>query len=316
MQAGAKIVPLTSIAPKAQQVIVGIYPTTIYDLNVEGSTYSMATYVWFRWKGAEDPTATIEFTNAIEGTTKTKLLDAPTVMPDGSKYMIMTVSGRFFQSFDLLDYPLDRQNITLSIEDATHGVNERVFVPDMPDSGFGAMLKIPGWQILGWRVTKVMQDYGGRFGDLSANGASRYAGLQFELIIERSFDFFIWKLLLPLFIVLCANWMVLLLEPELVDVRTALPATALLTLVFLQKSYSDGLPSVGSLVLMDDIYAVAYLVVVVTLVQVIISAAWLQNRITPERTLLVERLDHISLLGQISLFALSTVIFVLLTQRF
>ena len=44
--------------------------------------------------------------------------------------------------------------------------------------------------------------------------------------------------------------------------------------MFLQKSYTDILPTVGYLVMMDKIYAVAYLLVVATLLQVILTTAW------------------------------------------
>jgi hypothetical protein len=174
----------------------------------------------------------------------------------------------------------------------------------MQDSGFGAMLKIPGWQILGWRLEKTLQDYGSRFGEKGAGSASRYAGVRFELVIKRSISFFLWKLLLPLLIVLSANWLVLLLKPALVEVRTALPATALLTLVFLQKTYSDNLPTVGSLVLMDKIYAAAYLVVIVTMIQVIVTATWVQRADSPALEARVTRLDKRALIAQIVFFVL------------
>jgi hypothetical protein len=178
------------------------------------------------------------------------------------------------------------------------------------------MLKIPGWQILGWRMEKTLQDYASRFGDMGEIGsASRYAGVRFELVIQRSVSFFLWKLLLPLLIVLGANWLVLLLKPALVEVRTALPATFLLTLVFLQKSYSDNLPTIGSLVLMDKIYAVAYLVVIATMIQVIVTATWVQRADSPILEARVARFDKRSLIVQIVFFAVAVGVIVASVQR-
>lgn len=274
MNARAHLSPLGPVAPNVRQVLVGIYPTTVYDLNVGSSTYYLSAYVWLRWRGDIDPTKTLEFTNGVAGVSKTNLLDKPRDLPDGSKYMIMRVDGRFFQPFNMADFPLDRQRLSVRIEDSDNGVDALVYLPDRKDSGFGALLDIPGWQVKGWQFKQTMQDYGSRFGDLSAAGASDYAGLQFDLMIERSASYFVWKLFLPLAIVMGANWLVLLLLPSLVEVRTALPTTALLTLVFLQKSYTDILPTVGYLVMMDKIYAVAYLLVVATLLQVILTTAW------------------------------------------
>ncbi|MFM8484326.1 MAG: hypothetical protein ACKOBT_13385, partial [Actinomycetota bacterium] len=67
----------------------------------------------------------------------------------------------------------------------------------------------------------------------------------------------------------------LILHPRLIEVRTAMPATALLTTVFLQQSSLDALPQVSSLVLMDLIYVISYALIVITFAQVI----WDNNRI-------------------------------------
>jgi hypothetical protein len=44
------------------------------------------------------------------------------------------------------------------------------------------------------------------------------------------------------------------------DVRLAIPATALLTLIFTQQTYRDQIPSLSYVTFMDWIYAFAYLV--------------------------------------------------------
>ncbi len=91
--------------------------------------------------------------------------------------------------------------------------------------------------------------------------------------------------------------------------RTALTATALLTLVFLQKSYSDDLPEIGSLVLMDKIYAVAYLLVIATLAQVVGTASWQKSSNVPDER--VMRLDRTSFAIHIAFFAAAVGVIVL-----
>jgi len=305
----AVISELAKIPAGAEKVYVGFYPTAIYDLNVQSSTYYFLGYVWLRWKGTIDPTASLEFTNAVEhwGLTKKVFNNPPERLPDGSLYQIMLVQGRFYQNFRLHDFPLDRQTLSITIEDGNRGVDELVYVPDKSDIGYAARMRIHGWDILGWRTRQTLQDYASNFGETGSGARSKYAGLRFDLVIRRAPNFFLWKLLLPLVIVLCANWLVLLLRPDLVDVRTALAATSLLTLVFLQKAYSDSLPSVGSLMLMDKIYIMAYLVVLCTLAQVVMTAAWmkeapseaLERRITriDKRLMITEALSFVAVVG-------------------
>jgi len=263
--------------PKGAEVVtVGVYPTVVDELNIAASTYDAVVYIWMRWKGPIDPTVAVEFTNASERQNFTlhKLLDKPAVLKDGSLYQVMQGHGRFFQPFDLAAFPFDRQTVTIQIEDEINAHDNLVYAPDLKDSGFGASLQIPGWRMRGWHAEATTQNYASHFGTAEIATGARHAGLRFGLVIERRESFFIWKLFLPLLIVMCANWLAFTIQPELADVRTALTATALLTLVFLQKSYSDDLPAVGTLVLMDKIYAVAYVLVLATLAHVVAVANW------------------------------------------
>ena len=88
IHANAMVLPLTKIAPGAERVTVGIYPTTVYELSVESSTYFLRAYVWLRWKGGIDPTSSLEFTNVVDqwSLTRTNILEKPQALADGSQY--------------------------------------------------------------------------------------------------------------------------------------------------------------------------------------------------------------------------------------
>ncbi|MEI7721558.1 MAG: hypothetical protein WCJ23_06240 [Verrucomicrobiota bacterium] len=100
---------------------------------------------------------------------------------------------------------------------------------------------------------------------------------KFSIEISRPLSFFIWKLLLPLLMVIIAAIASLLIRPQLLGERAALPAGALLSAIFLQKSYSDSLPDLGYLVLMDQSYLIAYPVIILTLVRVIYAYLQVEN---------------------------------------
>lgn len=255
----------------AQQVTVGFYPVSVYQLDMASNTYYVDTYVWLRWKGDIDPTGTIEFTNMVEewGKQQENLLSEPKVLPDGSKYQIMRVEGRFVQPFSLADYPLDKQKLSIMVEDTTNGADALSYVIDKDSSGIGDSLQIPGWKLAGWTSQIFKHEYGTKFGEDATPSA--YSAAQFSINISRPLSFFFWKLLLPLFIVLGAALSALLIRPQDLDVRSALPAGALLTAIFLQKSYSDGLPDLGYLILMDKIYLVVYALIVLTLIRAIFA---------------------------------------------
>ena len=262
---------LDEVPASAQKVSIGFYPVSVYQLDMASNTYYIDTYVWLRWKGAIDPTATIEFTNMVEewGKQQESLLAETKVLSDGSSYQIMRVEGRFVQPFSLADYPLDKQKLSIMVEDTTNGADVISYVIDADSSGIGESLQIPGWQLGGWSSKTFVHDYGSKFGEEAT--PSSYAAAQFSIEISRPLSFFYWKLLLPLFIVLSAALASLFIRPNDLDVRTALPAGALLTAIFLQKSYSDNLPDLGYLILMDKIYLVVYALIVLTLIRAIFA---------------------------------------------
>lgn len=255
----------------AQQVTVGFYPISVYQLDMASNTYYVDAYVWLRWKGDIDPTATIEFTNMVEewGKQQENLLSEPKALPDGSNYQIMRIEGRFVQPFSLADYPLDSQKLSIMVEDTTNGADAVSYVIDKESSGIGDSLQIPGWKLSGWSSQTYTHDYGTKFGEEETPAV--YSAAQFSIEISRPLSFFHWKLLLPLFIVLGAALSALLIRPQDLGERSALPAGALLTAIFLQKSYSDGLPDLGYLVMMDKIYLVVYALIVVTLLRAILA---------------------------------------------
>jgi hypothetical protein len=79
--------------------------------------------------------------------------------------------------------------------------------------------------------------------------------------------------------------------------------------VFLQQSYSDGLPEVGYLVLIDKIYAVAYAMIVLTLLRAIWTS---RTELTSELAVAAARvMDRKLLIGQVLLFIAAVALIVL-----
>jgi hypothetical protein len=266
-------IPMASSPPGAQQVKVGFYPVAIYDLDQASNTFYADAYVWLRWKGDIDPSATIEFTNMVEewGKLMEPLMEKPKNLPDGSKYQQFRVEGRFVQPFSLADYPLDSHNLGIRIEDTTNGVNQLAYVFDDASTGVDQKLEIPGWKLKGWKGEILEHAYGTNFGEIEQ--PSSFSVANFQMVIERPLSFFLWKQMLPLAIVVMAALVSLLVNPQSIDARLALPMGALLSAIFLQRGYSETLPDLGYLVFMDKIYLVAYPLILIVLIRSIVAFA-------------------------------------------
>lgn len=271
--------PLTDIPVKAEKVETGIFAMNLYNLDTSSNTYYLDFYIWFKWKGDIDPTTNLEYANGVDdwGVVSTPAYEKPEKLPDGRLYQALRVEGRFVQPFALSRYPLDQQQLKVLIENSLYTTDQLVYVADEEQSGYSDSLTIPGWKIQGFSLSNLIRAYTTNFGDARLGKTTQYSSVQYALSVSRPVSFFIWKLLLPLLIVVAASWGALLLHPQHVDSRIILPVTALLTTVFLQQSYSSALPDVGYLVLLDKIYAIAYVLIIVSILEAIVTADWIKS---------------------------------------
>lgn len=284
--------PLTDIPATAERVETGIFAMNLYNLDASSNSYYLDFYIWFKWKGDIDPVANLEYANGVEdwGVISTPAYEKPEKLPDGRLYQVVRVEGRFVQPFALSRYPLDQQELKVLIENSVYTADQLVYVADEQQSGYSNDLSVPGWQLQGFKLSNLVREYTSNFGDSRMGNTSQYSSVQYSLTVTRPVSFFIWKLLLPLIIVVVASWGALLLSPEYVDSRIIIPVTALLTTVFLQQSYSASLPDVGYLVLLDKIYAIAYVLIIVSILEAIITAGWTRSeKQDPERVIQLDR---------------------------
>ncbi len=257
-------------AAQPQQVRVGVYLMNLYDLNMDEHSFYADFYIWFKWKGDIDPTE-IEFVNSIEKWSMAWEQSGDSsnmALSDGTNYRIYRVEGRFFHSFSLNRFPLDKHTLDIQIESPEHAADSLIYIPDDNAADIRNTLNLVGWVTRGCRLESNIHDYGTDFGNPEEN-AQRYSNLTYTVTLSRPISYFLLKMLLPILIVMLVSIGALILHPSYIDTRSSLPIGGLLTAVFLQQSYSDALPDTGYMVLMDKIYLLCYVLISLVLLQVI-----------------------------------------------
>lgn len=260
-----------SLRAQPQEVRVGFYLMNLYGLNMDEHSFYADFYVWFKWRGELDPT-NIEFVNSIEKWSMDNAVfdgdSTPVTLKDGTKYKIFRKEGRFFHSFSLNKFPLDRHTLDIQIENPEHPADSLLYLPDTSAALIRNSLRLVGWETKGCELVHEIHDYGTNFGNPEEN-AQQYSNLTFNITLARPFSYFLLKMLLPLLVVMLVGFGALLLHPQHIDTRSSLPIGALLTAVFLQQSYSNALPDTGYMVLMDKIYLLSYALISFVLLQII-----------------------------------------------
>jgi hypothetical protein len=179
-----------------QKIKVGMFITNLFDLNFARRDIETQFWVWFNHTDAAfDPKADIEIINARSSEALISYRD--TVANEGvwdqTKY-----SAILDQSWDVTNYPFDRQTIRIILESADADARTLQFVPDIEGTKLRRDLTLVGWKIEGMKIFSSSEFYETAYGDPTMNpvGPSIYPRVTVEIDVKRNG----WRLLLSTFI--------------------------------------------------------------------------------------------------------------------
>ena len=258
---------------QSQDVYVGVYLNDIINVDIKANTYVADFYLWFRWKGGIDPSESFEFVNAFStwSHTKQKLYKTPKIVENGWKYQVLHINGDFHHPFVLSQYPLDEQKLVISIEDSVRTKDGMRYVSDTSNSSYRKDINIPGWQILRQNISALPFKYETHFGEPNTSSYEEYWRLNYVVEIGRNKKLYLFKMLLPIIVVLLCTLAIFFINPIYSDSRLALAITALVSAVAMHITVSADLPTVGYLVLIDKIYNLSYIAIFCALAETVFT---------------------------------------------
>jgi len=177
-------------------VKVGLFVTNLFDVDFARQDVEAQFWVWFNHDDPGfDPKRDIEIVNAREvqvlGSTRTDAGDKG--LWDQVKY-----SAVLNESWNVANYPFDRQTIRIVLESATADARSLKLEPDIDGTKLRRDLRMAGWTIEGMKIVPSNEFYETAYGDPTMNpvGPSIYPRVTVEVDIKRSG----WRLLLSTFI--------------------------------------------------------------------------------------------------------------------
>lgn len=246
-------------SPESNQVMVGVYLNDVQAIDLKLHNYMVDFYIWYRWKNPDiDPSKTMEFVNHSEswGSMLTPASEEPQKMPDGSLYQVVHVQGKMSKKMDLHDYPFDKQIIRIVVEDAALDAGAMHYVVD--SVSVNSELKLPGFLYLPPTLNATDYKHQTTFGDPRSATASTYSRLTLDLPIERPHVNAFMKNILPILLAVVCCSLAFLLHPSLVDARFQIAVVSLLSIVALQMTSSQDLPTIEYMTLLDKLYVIGY----------------------------------------------------------
>lgn len=264
-------------------VVVGVYVNDIQDIDIEDDNFTADLLLWMLWRNpALTPWTTIEVMNAygkdstgqeLQGGLGGKpILDAPQIMPDGTRYMGVHYRGVFSRKMYLQTYPFDVQNLRMVFENQNQDSRQLQFVPDTDPIAISQTVTNPGYRLGTPALRTYPHTYLTNFGDRSAPAKRTYSRIVVTIPVKRDYLPYVLKIMLPILIVVLITSLIYVLPPRLEEARAGVAITALLTIVAMNWNTDSGLPSVGYLTLIDSIYILSMLYILVTMGYTVVAS--------------------------------------------
>ncbi|HTZ39619.1 MAG TPA: hypothetical protein VMB77_05660 [Syntrophales bacterium] len=205
--APAKESPIAKPVP----VTVGVYLTDIYDVDVKKGTYNADFYIWFSWSGKVNP-RNFEVVNG-HLTFKHEESAARTA---GLEYVAYRCRAVLHGSFDLSDYPWDKQTLSIQIEDEDLDTQNLIYIADQKNSKVNPGLNIGHRSIGNLRISTLDFLYDTNFGHperLEQDGV-RYSRFIVELPADHKGARIFVKTFLALLVSVALAFLTFLIRPN------------------------------------------------------------------------------------------------------
>lgn len=270
----AALIGLLLVATPARaqpaQCRVGAYVTGLSPINFGDQEVHVDAYTWIRCPISVTPE------NMLLSVTGANEEDRGEVYTEDSaseRYRYERIRATLRVPLSLRHYPFDTQRITLDLEGANATASDVRFVldddPVMRGSAccLDAGVNIPDWRVIRSRASAGVRAYPSRFGyTFGAQDAHAYPRFRVELTLQRQVRPYLWKVLLPLLIILAMALMSSFWPPDNLEATSNVLIASLLSVVAAHLTQRSELPNTGYLVTSDLFFVHAYLMLLLMLI--------------------------------------------------
>src|SRR6266481_566182 len=305
LDAGGTEMPAVIERPGADdgptRVSIGIWMVDITNIDSAQQSFTAEMALVLRWK---DPRlahtgngvvrypleqvwhpriAVVNETNSVSH----KFPDLVEVEPDGRVTYRQRYAGAFTQPLRLRSFPFDRQTFRLQFVAVRYRINEVQFVPDQDwidnglkqAGGIAPSITLPDWTIENWNTKSLSYALAPGF---------EYSGYAFEFTASRNAQHYVWKVILPLVLIVMMSWAVFWIDPVTSNSQISIAVTSMLTLIAYRFAIDNQVPRLPYMTRIDLFFLVSTLLVFFSLIEVLVTTI-LDNNQQTERAKKIDR---------------------------
>lgn len=176
---------------------------------------------------------------------------------------VQRFTGLISSYHNLRDFPFDKHSFRIDMGAARDGLHQIAFLADDDNTWISDRLNIEGWDVTG--VSLSVQPFYWRANTLD------FSVVSLQIDASRNPEFYIYRVLLLLVIVVAMSWVIFWVPPEKYEFQIGLGATSMLTIIAFNLALSSQLPPVGYLTIMDKIVSWSIFLVLMAIVEALIA---------------------------------------------
>lgn len=237
---------------KPDTVKVGIYITSIHDIDFKSKEYTVTFWLWLKYRNRKfDFLSNLEIPQAKTVTRSFAYVDSSSDM----LYMQMKYQCVMKDSWRIGNFPFDRQNLRLSIENSQYDARALVFVADTVGKHYDPRFTLSGWNIDSCNISTGTKIYETAFGDeTAAKPRSEYSSFKVKLNIHRDASGLFWKMFLGMYIAFLIAYICFYIHADGIDSRFGLSVGALFAVIGNKYIIDSALPESTSFTLVDTLH--------------------------------------------------------------
>lgn len=190
------------------------------------------------------------------------------------------LQGEFSSAVDLRHFPFDRQELSVTIASFGYGPEDVELVVDEPRTG-----RRQTFSVAGWRLGETEARLGTERLEIQERDLVR---LDLLIEAERDVGFYLWKIFLPLTLIVFMAWTVFWIDPSQLGPQIGVSTASVFTLIAFLFSLTHLMPRVSYLTRADRFVLLSTVLVFLALAEAILTSRLAQRG----HQQLSLRLDH------------------------
>jgi len=187
------------------------------------------------------------------------------VAPDGTVTFLQRFFGTLTSPHNLADFPFDTRTVRIAALSLENDDSELLLRVDESATARKPDFSVPDWDF-GEPSASVTETYFPKLGHT-------YSTFNYDVPAKRLSGYYVWKVLLPLCLIVAMSWVVFWIDPAQFGPQIGLSATSMLTLIAFHFALGDTLPRVSYLTRLDQFVLGASILVFLALIESLISSS-------------------------------------------